>query len=128
MKKDRDRGHTPRDESSSAPFRRSGSGADYDPNSNWAAERQRDGPSGGIVPGIEGAPSGAGDGGFGPEGDYRGAAGQPNADVLGEVHGDNSELIDEAQELGKPKPDREFIGGSEEDENATRRGKPGSSR
>jgi len=53
-----------------APFRESGSGDSYNPQGNWGAERRRDNPAGGIVPGPEGAPSGAGDGGFGPEGDY----------------------------------------------------------
>jgi hypothetical protein len=52
------------------PFRESGSGENYNPQGNWGAERRRDNPSGGIVRGPEGTPSGAGDGGFGPEGDY----------------------------------------------------------
>ena len=110
------------DTNSAEPFRESGSGTDYDPAGNWGAERRRDGPSGGASRGMEGAPSGAGDGGFGPEGDYRGAAGQPNADVLGQTRGDNSELVDEAQELGRPRPGRKFVGGSTSDtSNATRK-------
>jgi hypothetical protein len=68
------------------PFRQSKSGAEYDPQGNWGAERHRDHPRPGAVPGIEGAPSGAGDGGYGPEGDYGGPAGDPNADVLGHVN------------------------------------------
>jgi hypothetical protein len=59
-----------RDGESPEPFRRSGSGEDYDPAGNWAAERRLDKGIDPTVPGIEGAPSGAGDGGFGPEGDY----------------------------------------------------------
>lgn len=85
-----------------APYRESGSGEDYDPAGNWAAERRLDGPKGGAVPGIEGAPSGAGDGGYGPEGDYTGAAGEENAEVLGEVNADRAPLVDEARTLGTP--------------------------
>jgi hypothetical protein len=62
-----------RDGESPEPFRRSGSGGEYDPNGNWAAERRRGSGSGATIPGPEGAPTGAGDGGFGPEGDYDGA-------------------------------------------------------
>lgn len=102
-------------ESGSAPFSRSGSGAAYDPEGNWAAERARNGPSGGSS-GIEGAPSGAGDGGFGPEGGFSGAAGQEAADVLGEVNGDDSALVDEAQERGARRADRRFTGGEGADE------------
>ena len=101
------------------PFRESASGADYDPAASWGAERRLDGPSGGTVPDMQGAPSGAGDGGYGPEGDYAGAAGTPNADVLGEVNGDNQALVDEAQRLGRPRPDREWIGGNAPDAGGT---------
>jgi ADP-ribose pyrophosphatase len=87
---------------SSAPFRRSGSGSEYEPEGNWAAER------GGNAP--------AGDGGFGPEGDYAGRGGAPNADVVGEVNGDESGLIREAQSEGRPRPGRRFAGGSAVDE------------
>jgi hypothetical protein len=52
------------------PFRESESGDTYNPQGNWGAERRLDNPSGGNVTGSEGAPSGSGYGGFGPEGDY----------------------------------------------------------
>lgn len=58
------------------PFRESGSGETYNPQGNWGAERRRDNPSGGTPRGPEGAPSGAGYGGFGPEGDYSDDAGE----------------------------------------------------
>lgn len=51
-------------------FRRSGSAGEYDPDGNWAAERREGTPLGDIRPGMEGGASGAGDGGFGPEGGY----------------------------------------------------------
>jgi hypothetical protein len=102
------------------PFRASGSGASYSPDASWAAERDRNGPSGGNAPDIAGAPSGAGDGGFGPEGDFSGAAGQGAADVLGQVHGDNSRLVEEAQERGPRRADREFTGGEGVDAPAAR--------
>lgn len=54
----------------SEPFRRSGSAGEYDPDGNWAAERREGTPLGDIRPGMEGGASGAGDGGFGPEGGY----------------------------------------------------------
>lgn len=54
----------------SEPFRRSGSAGEYDPNGNWAAERREGMPLGDIRPGMEGEASGAGDGGFGPEGGF----------------------------------------------------------
>ncbi|HET9683589.1 MAG TPA: hypothetical protein VFP15_05760 [Gemmatimonadaceae bacterium] len=54
----------------SEPFRRSGSAGEYDPNGNWAAERREGTPLGDIRPGMEGGASGAGDGGFGPEGGF----------------------------------------------------------
>jgi hypothetical protein len=55
---------------STPPFRESGSGDEYNPQGNWGAERRRDNISGGTPLGPEGAPTGAGDGGFGPEGGY----------------------------------------------------------
>lgn len=66
MSDDRKRKDEDRDE----PFRESGSGADYNAAGNWGAERRRDNIKGGTPHGIEGAPSGAGDGGYGPEGGY----------------------------------------------------------
>lgn len=101
--------------SSAAPFERSGSAGSYDPGGNWAAERERNGPSGGEA-GMEGAPSGAGDGGYGPEGDFAGAGGRKAANILGQVNGDNSALIKEAQERGPRKADRRFTGGEGVDE------------
>jgi hypothetical protein len=91
---------------SKKPFRASGSGRDYDPAGNWGAERRRDHPAPGLGHGMEGAPSGAGDGGYGPEGGYTGDAAEPNAEVLGQVNGDPDALIEEAQEEGTPKPGR----------------------
>ena len=105
---------------STPPFRESRSGASYDPDANWAAERERNGASGGAA-GMEGAPSGAGDGGFGPEGDFTGAGGKRAADVLGQVNGDNSGLVKEAQERGPRKADRRFTGGQGVDEPDTNR-------
>ena len=52
------------------PFRRSSSAGDYDPAGNWAAERRLDEPSSDEPRGMQGEASGAGDGGFGPEGGY----------------------------------------------------------
>lgn len=101
-----------RDESRE-PFRESGSRSDYDPNGNWGAERRRDDASGGPVPGIQGAPSGAGDGGFGPEGDYRGAGGAPNAEVIGQSNGDPDALAREARSIGRVRRDRETVGDNE---------------
>ncbi len=77
-----------RDRDADVPFRESGSGDDYNPQGNWGAERRRDEPSG--------------TGGFGPEGDFAGAAGDENADVAGQVNADPDALIDEAKKLGKP--------------------------
>ena len=111
QKRDRDQ-----ESESSEPFRQSGSGEDYVPEGNWAAERRRDQGSGATIPGMEGAPSGAGDGGFGPEGDYSTAAGAPDADVVGDVNADGSALAAEAHELGHPRPGRATIGGSAADE------------
>lgn len=105
---------------STPPFRESGSGTSYDPDASWAAERERNGASGGAA-GMEGAPSGAGDGGFGPEGDFTGASGKRAADVLGQVNGDNSGLVKEAQERGPRKADRRFTGGEGVDEPDTNR-------
>lgn len=83
------------------PFRRSGSADEYDPAGNWGAERRPTDVPPAMPPGMAGAPSGAGDGGYGPEGGYSGPGGEPNADVLGQVHGD-TRLVREAQELGSP--------------------------
>jgi hypothetical protein len=105
-----------RDGESAEPFRRSGSGEDYEPEGNWAAERRHDQSAGPTLPGMEGAPSGAGDGGFGPEGGYSGAKGRPDADVIGEVNADGSALADEAHDLGRPRPGRASTGGSAADE------------
>ena len=88
------------------PFRESESGASYNPQGNWGAERRTDGPKGGAVTGAEGAPSGAGDGGFGPEGDYAGSAGDPNAKVLGQVNGTPDALEAEAHNRDDRTPDR----------------------
>lgn len=103
------------DASDGEPFERSGSGAEYTPVGNWAAERERNGPSGGKA-GMSGAPSGAGDGGFGPEGDFTATGDSRVADVLGEVNGDNSALVRDAQERGPRKADRRFTGGEGVDE------------
>ena len=65
-----------------------------------------------MTPGMEGAPIGGGDGGFGPEGDYSGTGGQPNAEVLGEVGGDPDALAAEARKLGHPRADRMWTGGT----------------
>lgn len=108
-------GKSGKDGSAGAPFQRSGSGAEYTPGGNWAAERERNGPSGGKG-GMEGAPTGAGDGGFGPEGDFSGPRDDKVANVLGEVNGDNSALVKEAQERGPRKADRRFTGGEGVDE------------
>ena len=105
-----------RDGESQEPFRKSGSGKNYDPNSNWAAERRLDQGSGGTVPGIEGAPSGAGDGGFGPEGDYSSGGREGVADVQTNEDADRDALAKEAHELGRPKPGRATTGGSAADE------------
>lgn len=111
-----------RDRDASEPFRQSGSGADYNAQGNWGTERRLDGPSGGAVNGAEGAPSGAGDGGFGPEGDYAGSAGERNAEIAGQANADPDALIDEAQRLGKPKPGRATSGGNTD--NAAERERP----
>jgi len=60
----------PAEDDQDLPFRRSSSGGDYDPNSNWAAERRIDAPIGDGRAGMQGEASGAGDGGFGPEGGF----------------------------------------------------------
>jgi hypothetical protein len=52
------------------PFRRSSSAGEYNPEGNWAAERRLDAPISNGQPGMQGEASGAGDGGFGPEGDF----------------------------------------------------------
>lgn len=100
---------------STPPYRESGSGASYDPDANWGAERARNGASGGAA-GMEGAPSGAGDGGFGPEGDFTGPGTEKVSRVLGQVGGDDSALIKEAQERGPRKSGRRFTGGEGVDE------------
>ncbi|HVX41741.1 MAG TPA: hypothetical protein VHB25_19425 [Gemmatimonadaceae bacterium] len=96
------------------PFRESESGADYNPQGNWGAERRLDGPSGGVVRGPEGAASGAGDGGFGPEGDYTESRGRRNAGEAAANAGPDA-LIDEAQRLGKPRPGRSTTDGTGDD-------------
>jgi len=53
------------------PFRRSSSAGNYNPSGNWAAERRLDRPVNDGRPGMQGEASGAGDGGFGPEGGFR---------------------------------------------------------
>lgn len=98
------------------PFRRSGSGEDYEPEGNWAAERRLDQGSGAATPGMEGVASGAGDGGFGPEGDYSGNTGNADTDIIGEVNADRDALSRDAKELGRPRPGRGTIGGSAADE------------
>jgi hypothetical protein len=60
----------PAENDQALPFRRSSSAGEYDPAGNWAAERRLDVPLGDGRPGIQGQASGAGDGGFGPEGGY----------------------------------------------------------
>ena len=70
--------HTPKDaetarpaeDDQELPFRRSSSAGDYDPNSNWAAERRLDAPITDGQAGMQGEASGAGDGGFGPQGGF----------------------------------------------------------
>lgn len=70
--------HAPRDAEISPPaehdqelpFRRSSSAGEYDPDGNWAAERGAGRPLGDIRPGMQGDATGAGDGGFGPEGGF----------------------------------------------------------
>jgi hypothetical protein len=109
----RDRENT---DESSEPFRRSESGSEYNPEGNWAAERRSDQSSGVTIPGMQGAPSGAGDGGFGPEGNYSGDAGAADADIVGDVNADRSGLADEAYRLGRPRPGRATTGGSAADE------------
>lgn len=52
------------------PFRRSSSAGEYNPAANWAAERRLDEPLRDGRPGAQGQASGAGDGGFGPEGGF----------------------------------------------------------
>lgn len=100
---------------STPPFRESGSGAGYDPDANWGAEREQNELAGGDDS-MAGAPSDAGDGGYGPEGDFTGPGAKKAADVLGEVNGDDSALIKEAQERGPRKADRRFTGGEGVDE------------
>lgn len=83
------------------PFRESGSGTAYSPDGNWGAERQGSstgagaadlartiGEGGGIGSGAStaGTPTDAGDGGYGPEGDYSGD-GQPGGQPGGESAG-----------------------------------------
>ena len=52
------------------PFRRSSSAGSYDPAGNWAGERRLDVPISDGRAGTQGDASGAGDGGFGPEGGF----------------------------------------------------------
>jgi hypothetical protein len=96
------------------PFRASGSGESYEPSGNWGAQRRLDQVPGDVPHGMEGRPRGAVAGGYGPEGNYGGEAGQPNADVLGQVKGDPDRLADEAQELGPVRPDRAFVGSNQD--------------
>jgi hypothetical protein len=60
----------PAEDDQDLPFRRSSSAGDYDPAGNWAAERRLDVPIRDGRSGLEGRSSGAGDGGFGPEGGF----------------------------------------------------------
>lgn len=60
----------PAEDDQDLPFRRSSSAGDYDPNSNWAAERELDVPIRNGRAGMQGEATGAGDGGFGPEGGF----------------------------------------------------------
>ena len=62
------------------PFRQSSSGGDYNPGGNWAAERRLDRPVNDAKPGMQGEASGAGDGGFGPEGGFSKDAHSADAD------------------------------------------------
>ncbi len=88
------------------PFRESGSGASYSPDGNWGAERQdaasADGAAERVLGDVDGlgapassetmagAPTDAGDGGFGPEGGYSGN-GQPGVESAGGAADDESE-------------------------------------
>lgn len=105
-----------RDGESPEPFRQSGSGDDYDPNGNWAAERKLDKGSDAAVPGMEGAPTGAGDGGFGPEGDYSNPASERARDVRANVTADRDALAKQAHELEAPEPGRATTGRNAADE------------
>ena len=60
----------PAEQDQDLPFRRSSSAGEYDPDGNWAAERREGRPLGDIRPGMQGDATGAGDGGFGPEGGF----------------------------------------------------------
>ena len=60
----------PAENDENLPFRRSSSAGDYDPAGNWAAERRMDARIGDGRPGLQGDATGAGDGGFGPEGGF----------------------------------------------------------
>jgi hypothetical protein len=106
--------------SSSEPFRSSGSGEDYEPSGNWGTERRLDQPAPNTPHGMEGAPSGAGYGGFGPEGDYSGPAGDPNAEMLGQVNADRDRLVDQAQAEGPVRPDRAFTASNQSSATRTR--------
>jgi hypothetical protein len=98
------------DSNADEPFRSSGSGETYEPSGNWGAERRLDQPGPDRPPhGMEGAASGAGYGGFGPEGDYGGAAGDPNADIIGQVNADRDRLAEQAQADGPVRPGRAFM-------------------
>lgn len=60
----------PTEDDQDLPFRRSSSAGEYDPAGNWAAERRLDVPVRDGRSGMQGEASGAGDGGFGPEGGF----------------------------------------------------------
>jgi hypothetical protein len=91
------------------PFRSSGAGETYEPSGNWGTERRLDQPVAADTPhGMEGAASGAGYGGFGPEGDYGSAAGDPNAEIRGQVNADRDRLVEQAQAEGPVRPGRAF--------------------
>jgi len=108
------------DSNAEEPFRSSRAGENYEPSGNWGTERRLDQPANPNAPhGMEGAASGAGYGGFGPEGDYASAAGDPNAEILGQVNADRDPLVEQAQAEGRVRPDRAFM--SEDRSAATRR-------
>lgn len=60
----------PAEDDQELSFRRSSSAGEYNPAGNWAAERRLDTPVSDGQSGMQGEASGAGDGGFGPEGGF----------------------------------------------------------
>lgn len=54
----------------------------------------------------EGVANGAGHGGFGPEGNYGGVAGDPYAGALGQMTADRDPLAEQTQAGGQMRPDR----------------------